>query len=73
MSGNTDTVRTYLDGFNASDHEKILGCLTDDIVWTVYGAYRIEGKAAYDDNIEGPASKARRASTSCAWSSRTTR
>jgi ketosteroid isomerase-like protein len=54
MSANTDTVRTYLDGFNTSDHEKILGCLTDDIVWTVYGAFRIEGKAAYDENIEGP-------------------
>ena len=54
MSANTDTVRTYLDGFNTSDHEKILGCLTDDIVWTVYGAYRISGKAAYDENIESP-------------------
>ena len=54
MSRNTDTVRTYLDGFNTTDHEKILGCLTDDIVWTVYGAYRITGKAAYDENIEAP-------------------
>jgi hypothetical protein len=29
MPANTDTVRTYLDGFNTSDHAKILVCLTD--------------------------------------------
>jgi ketosteroid isomerase-like protein len=53
MSRNTDTVNRYLDGFRAGDHDQILSCLTDDIVWTVYGAFRLEGKAAYDAAIDG--------------------
>ena len=54
LSPNKQTVERYLDGFRRSDHEQILSCLTDDIVWTVFGHYRIEGKAAYDANIEAP-------------------
>lgn len=53
-SVNKQTVERYLDGFRTSNHEQILACLTDDIVWTVYGHYRIEGKEAYDANIEAP-------------------
>jgi uncharacterized protein len=55
MSANKDTVLRYLDGFNRSDHQQILSCLTDDIRWTVFGAYRLEGKDAYDAEIENPA------------------
>lgn len=51
---NSATVERYLDGFRRSDHAQILSCLTDDIVWTVFGHFRIEGKAAYDANIEHP-------------------
>jgi ketosteroid isomerase-like protein len=47
-------VERYLDGFRTSDHAQILGCLTDDIRWTVFGAYRITGKEAYEANIENP-------------------
>ena len=54
LSPNKQTVERYLDGFRRSDHEQILSCLTDDIRWTVFGHYRIEGKAAYDANIEAP-------------------
>ncbi|PRY55027.1 MULTISPECIES: nuclear transport factor 2 family protein [Glycomyces] len=54
MSRNTDTVNRYLDGFRRSDHEQILSCLTDDIAWTVYGAFQLSGKSAYDAAIEGP-------------------
>ena len=54
MSENKKTVERYLDGFNKSDHAQILSCLTDDIRWTVFGAYRITGKEAYDAKIEGP-------------------
>ncbi|MBA0123996.1 nuclear transport factor 2 family protein [Haloechinothrix sp. YIM 98757] len=53
-SRNNETVERYLDGFRRTDHAQILGCLTDDIRWTVFGAFRIEGKAAYDAAIEGP-------------------
>ncbi|HEU5110332.1 MAG TPA: nuclear transport factor 2 family protein, partial [Micromonosporaceae bacterium] len=54
MSRNKQTVERYLDGFRRSDHEQILSCLTDDIEWTVYGAFHLTGKPAYDAAIEGP-------------------
>jgi ketosteroid isomerase-like protein len=55
MPDNKDVVRRYIDGFNRSDHEQILSCLTDDIRWTVFGAFQLEGKEAYDAEIENPA------------------
>ena len=54
MSRNTETVERYLDGFRRNDHAQILSCLTDDITWTVFGAFRLTGKPAYDAAIEGP-------------------
>ena len=54
MSENTDTVERYLDGFRRGDHAQILSCLTDDIEWTVFGAFHLTGKQAYDEAIEGP-------------------
>ncbi|MGP3971509.1 nuclear transport factor 2 family protein [Streptomyces sp. 6N223] len=54
MSRNKQTVERYLDGFRKNDHAQILGCLTDDIQWTVYGAFNLTGKEAYDAAIEGP-------------------
>ena len=53
MSRNTETVERYLDGFRRSDHAQILSCLTDDIEWTVFGAFHLTGKQAYDAAIEG--------------------
>lgn len=53
-SRNKQVVERYIDGFNKLDHAQILSCLTDDIRWTVFGAYRITGKQAYDEHIEGP-------------------
>jgi len=53
MSRNTDTVNRYLDGFRRNDHEQILSCLTDGITWTVFGAFRLTGKDAYDKAIDG--------------------
>ena len=54
MSANTDTVERYLDGFRRNDHAQILSCLTDDIEWTVFGAFHLTGKQAYDEAIEAP-------------------
>ncbi|MDP4507551.1 MULTISPECIES: nuclear transport factor 2 family protein [Nonomuraea] len=54
MSRNIETVNTYLDGFRKNDHEQILSCLTDDIEWTVFGAFHLTGKDAYDRAIDGP-------------------
>ena len=52
-SRNIETVNTYLDGFRTNDHEQILSCLTDDIGWTVFGAFHLVGKDAYDKAIDG--------------------
>ena len=46
-------MKRYLDGFRKGDHEQILSCLTDDIEWTVFGFFRLNGKAAYDAAIDG--------------------
>lgn len=54
MSPHKQVVERYVDGFNKSDHAQILSCLTNDVRWTVFGAYRISGKQAYDEHIEGP-------------------
>jgi ketosteroid isomerase-like protein len=55
MSAKKDAVRKYIDGFTKSDHDQILSCLTEDIEWTVFGAFRLQGKDAYDAEIENPA------------------
>ena len=52
-SQNIETVNTYLDGFRKNDHKQILSCLTDDIEWTVFGAFHLIGKVAYDQAIDG--------------------
>ena len=72
VSPNKRTVETYIDGFNKSDHAQILSCLTDDIEWTVFGFFRVQGKDAYDREIENAASPATRRSRSPGWSKRTT-
>src|SRR3954466_8970218 len=53
MSRNIETVNAYLDGFRKNDHAQILSCLTDDIEWTVFGAFHLTGKEAYDKAIDG--------------------
>ena len=53
MSPHIDTVNRYLDGFRKNDHAQILSCLTDDIEWTVFGAFHLKGKDAYDKAIDG--------------------
>jgi ketosteroid isomerase-like protein len=45
-------VETYFDGFRHGDHERILGCLTDDVVWDLPGFRHLQGKEAFDGEIE---------------------
>lgn len=40
-------VHRYLDGFRHSDHDAVLGCLTDDVVWTIHGLRTTYGKAEF--------------------------
>lgn len=55
MSENKKTIKTYIDGFNKSDHAQILSCLTEDIIWEMPGIFHLEGKTAFDGEIENPA------------------
>ncbi|HMK03175.1 MAG TPA: nuclear transport factor 2 family protein [Ferruginibacter sp.] len=52
MSENKKIVKQYMDGFVASDHEKILSCLTDDVIWEMPGFFYLTGKEAFDKEIE---------------------
>jgi uncharacterized protein len=52
VSSRTDVVDAYLDGFRRSDHQQILACLTDDIVWDLPGYTHLTGKDAFDREIE---------------------
>jgi len=55
MTENKTTVEIYLDGFNRSNHEQILSCLTEDVEWELPGAFHLVGKAAFDKEIESDA------------------
>ena len=59
LSENKRTVERYMEAFRGSDHEAILSCLTDDIVWDMPGAFHLVGKPAFDREIENPAFKGR--------------
>jgi ketosteroid isomerase-like protein len=55
MSANKQTISTYIEGFNDSDHAKILACLTDDVEWVIPGFFHAVGKEAFDKEIENDA------------------
>jgi len=55
MTENKTTVERYLDGFNRSNHEQILSCLTEDVEWEMPGAFHLVGKDAFDKEIENDA------------------
>ncbi len=55
MLENKTTIQKYMDGFRASDHSKILSCLTEDIYWEVPGFFSVTGKQAFDKEIENDA------------------
>src|SRR5688500_5708873 len=52
MSENKKTVERYIEGFNKTDHELILSCLTDDVIWDLPGAFHLVGKEEFDKEIE---------------------
>lgn len=55
MTENKATVEKYMDGFRKGDHELILSCLTDDVVWDIPGAVHLTGKEAFDKEIANEA------------------
>jgi ketosteroid isomerase-like protein len=52
MSVNKETIEEYINAFKVSDHERVLACLTDDVVWEMPGIYQHVGKEAFDKEIE---------------------
>lgn len=57
MSARKDVVERYFEGFRRTDHQAILDLLSDDVVWDLPGFERLEGKAAFDGEIENEASE----------------
>lgn len=55
MSENKKTIEKYIDGFQKSDHAQVLSCLTEDVIWEMPGIFHLEGKVAFDGEIENPA------------------
>ena len=55
MTAQQRVVEAYIDGFRRTDHDAILSCLTDDIVWVLHGYRTLEGKEAFDREIENAA------------------
>jgi len=55
MTTHQQVIDRYMEGFRRSDHEAILGCLADDVVWRIHGVRTTHGKIEFDDEIENPA------------------
>jgi uncharacterized protein len=52
VSPRQGVVETYFDGFRRSNHEQILACLTEDVIWDLPGYTHLAGKDAFDKEIE---------------------
>ena len=55
MASHKEVVAAYIEGFRRTDHEAILACLADDIVWVLHGYRTLRGKEAFDAEIENDA------------------
>ena len=55
MTENKQTVQSYMQAFNKTNHADILSCLTDDVEWVIPGIFHIKGKNAFDKEIENDA------------------
>jgi ketosteroid isomerase-like protein len=51
MTQHQNTVLQYIDGFRKSDRERILSCVTNDVVWIIPGAFEARGKSAFAAHI----------------------
>jgi uncharacterized protein len=52
MTTNKQTVAKYMEAFSRTDHAGVLSCLTDDVEWLLPGAFHLNGKEAFDKEIE---------------------
>ncbi|MBX3071669.1 MAG: nuclear transport factor 2 family protein [Thermomicrobiales bacterium] len=58
MSTQKTIAHRYFDGFRRSDHAAILECLSDDVAWHIHGHTTLQGKEAFDAEIENDAFEA---------------
>ena len=56
---NKEVVEKYIQGFRETNHEKILACLDDEVIWHMPGFINAKGKAAFDKEIENDAFEGR--------------
>jgi ketosteroid isomerase-like protein len=55
MSPRKTVVERYIEGFRHTNHAQILSCLTEDVVWVLHGYKTLQGKKAFDAEIENDA------------------
>jgi uncharacterized protein len=55
MASHKAVVEAYVEGFRRTEHEAILACLADDVVWVLHGYCTLRGKAAFGGEIENDA------------------
>ena len=55
MASHKAIVEAYIEGFRRTDHQAILACLADDVVWVLHGYRTLRGKQEFDGEIENDA------------------
>jgi ketosteroid isomerase-like protein len=55
VSRNKETVQKYMDAYARTDHAGVLSCLTEDVEWLLPGAFHVQGREAFDQQIENDA------------------
>jgi uncharacterized protein len=58
-TGRKAVVERYIEGFRRKDHDMILSCVTDDVVWELHGYTTIKGRDAFDAEIDNDAFEGR--------------
>src|SRR5262245_55904316 len=53
MSVHKRIVEKYMEGFRRGDHDLVLTCLADDVVWVLHGYKTLRGKDAFEAEIKG--------------------
>ena len=52
---NKKIVERYMEAYNEGNHEKILSCLTEDVIWEMPGFFNLTGKDSFDKEIANDA------------------
>jgi len=55
MSQNKITVEKYMEAYAQLNHPAVLSCLTEDVEWILPGVFQLQGKEAFDKEIENGA------------------